>query len=63
MLNRFRDLLGLRESSINCPSCLTVKRLLWGSIIALVLAITDLYVVNLSVYLVAFWIAWIIVKE
>lgn len=39
-----------------------LKRLLLASLLALALAVADLYVVNLSVYFMSFWVAWSVIK-
>lgn len=39
------------------------KRLLLAATLALLLAVADLYIINLSVYFMAFWVAWSAIKE
>lgn len=39
-----------------------IKRLLLAGTLALILACIDLFVVNLSVYFMSFWVAWTVIK-
>jgi hypothetical protein len=39
-----------------------VRRIVFALFLATLLALADLYVVNISVYLMSFWVAWQVIK-